>query len=96
MRPPEALAAYRAELRQPVSNNDRTHPRVFGSALTGSDTEDSDLDLPVDPGNATTLFRLARLELQMEALLGVRVCVLTPKFLSVTFRDKVLRQAQPF
>ena len=95
MRPSEALAAHRAELRQLVSNNNLARPRVFGSVLTGLDTEDSDLDLLVDPGNATTLFTLARLEHQAEALLGVRVSVLTPKFLSVQIRDKVLRQAEP-
>jgi predicted nucleotidyltransferase len=53
-------------------------PRVFGSVLTGTDTEESDLDLFVDPGQKTILFALARLEHQAEELPGVRVSVLTP------------------
>ena len=94
MKPSQALAAHRAELRLLVSSHDLTHPRVFGSVLTGTDTEESDLDLLVDPSASTTLFTLARLEHQAEALLKVRVSVLTPGFLSIKFRDRVLEQAQ--
>jgi len=95
MRPSEALATHRAALRQLVSRHNLTSPRIFGSVLAGTDTEDSDLDLLVDPVGSTTLFTLARLEHQVEELLGVRVSVLTPKFLSPKFRDRVLRQAEP-
>jgi hypothetical protein len=95
MKPSEALTTHRAELRELVSRHDLTRPRVFGSVLTGTDTEESDLDLLVDPSETTTLFTLARLEYQAEELLGVRVSVLTPGFLSTKFRDRVLRQAQP-
>ena len=95
MKPSEALATHRVELRELVSRHNFMRPRVFGSVLTGTDTEDSDLDLLVDPGQKTTLFALARLEHQAEELLGVRVSVLPPKFLPIKFRDKVLQQAQP-
>jgi predicted nucleotidyltransferase len=95
MRPSEALAAHRDELRELVSRYDVRQPRVFGSVLTGTDTEDSDLDLLVDRGEATTLFTLAGLEHQAQELLGVPVSVLTPGFLSLKFRDRVLREAQP-
>ena len=95
MKPSDALATHRAALRQLVSRHNVTRPRVFGSALTGTDTEESDLDLLVDSTASTTLFTLARLEHEAEQLLGVRVSVLTPKFLSVKFRDRVLAQAVP-
>jgi uncharacterized protein len=95
MRPSEALATHRAALRQIVSRHRLSSPCVFGSVLTGADTEDSDLDLLADPSDTTTLFTLARLEHQAEELLGVRVPVLTPAFLSARFRDQVLRQAEP-
>lgn len=68
---------------------------MFGSVVTSLDTEGSDLDLLVEPTDTTTLFTLARLEHQAGELLGVRVSVLTPKFLSSRFRDRVLRQAEP-
>jgi len=95
MKPSEALTAHREALRQLVSRYNVTRPRVFGSVLTGTDTEDSDLDLLVDSTTSTTLFTLAGLEHEAEQLLGVRVSVLTPKFLSVKFRDRVLEQAVP-
>ena len=62
MKPSEALAAHRDELRQLVSRYDLSRPRVFGSVLTGDDDEESDLDLLVDATATTTLFTLARLE----------------------------------
>ncbi len=95
MKPSDALATHRAALRQLVSRHNVARPRVFGSVLTGTDTEESDLDLLVDSTASTTLFTLARLEHEAEQLLGVRVSVLTPKFLSVKFRDRVLEQAVP-
>ena len=95
MRPSVALAIHRAALRQLVSRYDLTRPRVFGSVVTGTDTEDSDLDLLVEPSDSTTLLTIAGLQIDAETLLGVTVDVLTPNSLPPKFRDKVLRQAEP-
>ena len=95
MKPSEALAVRREELRELVSRYDVGQPRVLGSVLNGTDTEDSDLDLLVDRGAATTLFTIAGLEHEAQELLDVPVSVLTPGFLSLKFRDRVLREAQP-
>lgn len=95
MRPSEALALHRPALRQLLSRYGFTHPRVFGSALTRTDTEESDLDLLVEPARGTTLFTLAGAEDEARQLTGVRVSVLTPGFLSPKFRSKVLQQAEP-
>jgi len=95
MKPSEALAIYRAPLRQLMNRYGFTHPRVFGSVLTMTDTEDSDLDLLVEPAPGTTLFMLVGVEEEAQRLTGVRVSVLTPGFLSPKFRDKVLARAEP-
>lgn len=95
MKPSEALTTHRAELRQLVSRHGLARPRVYGSVLTGTDTDESDLDLLVDATETTTLFTLARLEHSAQELLGVRVSVLTPGFLSAKFRDRVLERAEP-
>lgn len=95
MKPSEALALHRAALRQLFSRYGFAQPRVFGSVLTRTDTEESDLDLLVEPVRGTTLFTLAGLEDEAQKLTGVRVSVLTPGFLSRKFREKVLQQAQP-
>lgn len=95
MKPSEALAVHRDALRQLVSRYNVTRPRVFGSALAGKDDEDSDLDLLVDATASTTLFTLIGLEHEAQELLGVRVSVLTPGFLSIKFRERVLERAEP-
>lgn len=95
MKPSEALAAHRDELRELVNRHGLTHPRVYGSALSRTDTEESDLDLLVDATENTTLFTLTRLERAARELLGVPVSVLTPGFLSEKVRGRVLAQAEP-
>ncbi|WKL56118.1 nucleotidyltransferase family protein [Asticcacaulis sp. ZE23SCel15] len=94
MKPSEALDAKRVQLRGLVSRYGLSRPRVFGSVLTGTDTPLSDLDLLVDPSETTTLFTLAKLQDEAEALLGFNVSVLTPDALPASFRAKVLREAQ--
>jgi uncharacterized protein len=95
MKPSEALDAHRAELRELVSRHGLARPRVYGSVLSRTDTEESDLDLVVDATEKTTLFSLTRLERAAQELLGVRVSVLTPGFLPEKFRDRVLARAEP-
>ncbi|MFZ3234104.1 MAG: nucleotidyltransferase family protein [Stellaceae bacterium] len=95
MKPSDALAAHRAELRQLAGRHGLQHPRVFGSVVSGKDDEESDLDLLVDPTETTSLFTLARFKRDAETLLGIPVSVLTPGGLPLKFRNQVLLQAQP-
>jgi uncharacterized protein len=95
MKPSEALKIHRAALRQFMSRYGLANPRVFGSVLTQTDDEESDLDLLVDPGEKTSLFTLGGAQQDAEQLTGVRVSVLAPDFLSRKFRDKVRQQAEP-
>jgi predicted nucleotidyltransferase len=67
-------------------------PRLFGSVLYGDDAEDSDLDLLVDPSPETSLLDIAKLQLELEATVGIKVDLRTLKFLPTTFRDKVLAE----
>ena len=68
---------------------------VFGSALHGDDTADSDLDLLVEPLPGAALFDLGGLQDELQELLGVSVDVLTLKDLPVKFRDSVFHEAKP-
>ena len=72
-----------------------TRVRVFGSVLHGTDTETSDLDLLVDPAPGASLMDIARIELELAALLKVQVDVLTPQSLPESFRQQVVAEAQP-
>jgi predicted nucleotidyltransferase len=95
MRPAVALSQHRDAIRNAVQRHRASNPRVFGSVLHGTDTEDSDLDLLVDPQAGTSLFDLAGLTLELQELMGIRVDVRTPKDLSIRFCQQVLDEAQP-
>lgn len=95
MKPSEALARNRDAIRRLVIANGATNPRVFGSVLHGEDTEDSDLDLLVDPiRGQTTLLSLARMKRALEETLGVRVDLATPNALREEMRQSVLEEAR--
>jgi len=94
LRPSEVLKSRRAAIRAAVERYNVRNPRVFGSVLTGADTEGSDLDLLVDAPPGTTLFDLGGLESELEQLLGVKVEVLTPQDLPPRIRLAVLSEAQ--
>ncbi|MBN3809528.1 nucleotidyltransferase family protein [Paraburkholderia sp. Ac-20347] len=95
MRPSEALRAHRAEIREIVARHHATNARVFGSSARDEDDEGSDLDLLVDPTPQTTLIDIAQIQLRLEALLGVKVDVLTPKALPEKFRASVVANSVP-
>jgi predicted nucleotidyltransferase len=78
-----------------VSRFRTANPRVFGSVLQGTDRDDSDLDLLVDPLPGATLLDLGGLQDDLETLLGIHVDLLTPGDLPPKFRAKVLAEAQP-
>jgi len=95
MRPSKAFQSHRDAVRELALRHRVRNVRVFGSVLHGDDTDDSDLDLLVDPTSETTLMDIARIQNQLQALLGVPVDVLTPKALPAGCRERVLREAVP-
>jgi predicted nucleotidyltransferase len=96
MKPSEALQIHRDSIRHLVTVHGAANPRVFGSALHGDDTTDSDLDLLVDPvAGKTTLISLVRIKRDIESLTGVPTDVLTPMALHERFRSTVLAEAIP-
>jgi uncharacterized protein len=95
MKPSEALRAHRAEIRQIVESHRATNVRVFGSSARDEDEEGSDLDLLVDATPETSLLDLARIQVRLEALLGVPVDVLTPTDLPERVRARVVVEAVP-
>ncbi len=95
MKPSEALESHRAAIRRVVGAHRASNARVFGSVLRGLDTEESDLDILIDPTPDTTLMDVATIQVELERLLGVSVDVLTPRGLPEKFRSKVLSEALP-
>ncbi|MCA6219070.1 nucleotidyltransferase family protein [Photorhabdus sp. P32] len=95
MKPSVALAANREAIRRVVESHRARNARVFGSVIHGDDTEDSDLDILIDPTPETTLFDIGAIRHELLQLLGVPVDVLTPKALPEKFRATVLAEAVP-
>jgi len=95
MKPSEALASNRAAIRHVVESHRALNARVFGSMLHGQDTDNSDLDILIDPTPETTLMDVAAIQVELQRLLGVLVDVLTPKALPDAFRSRVLSEAVP-
>jgi predicted nucleotidyltransferase len=63
--------------------------------LHGDDTEESDLDLVVDPTPKTTMMDIGAIRYELKQLTGIEVDVLTPNALPDRFREAVLAEAVP-
>jgi len=77
----------------------RNHIRrlaLFGSVLRDDFGPDSDVDVLVEfePAARVGLLRLAGMEIELGEILGRKVDLNTPGFLSQYFRDKVLAEAE--
>ncbi len=95
MKPSDALRINRAAIRRVVEAHRASNVRVFGSVAQGDDTDDSDLDILIDPTPETTLFDIGAIRHELRVLLGVPVDVLTPMALPDKVRESVLAQAVP-
>lgn len=95
MRPSDIFEQNRGLIREFVLRRRTTNPRIFGSVLHGTDTEDSDIDILVDPLPETTLLDLGGLQMDLEEALGVRVQVVLPDELHRFIRDRVIAEATP-
>ncbi len=95
MKPSIVLQKNRETIRQTVARYPVRNPRVFGSVVHRIDSENSDLDLLVDPLPGTTLFDLGAMQVELEGMLGIPVEVLTPGDLPKRFREQVIREAMP-
>ena len=95
MRPSVALLNHREAIRNIALSHRVTNVRVFGSVVHGDDTEDSDLDLLVEPTAETTMMDIGAIRYELNQLLGIPVDVLTPRALPDHFKSVVLQEAIP-
>ncbi len=94
LKPSGALAAHREEIREIVLAHRAANARVFGSVVHGSDTDESGLDILVDPTADITLFDLGAISYKLRSLLGIEVDVFTPDALPEKFRQIVISEAR--
>lgn len=69
---------------------------LFGSILRDDFRPESDIDVLVEfePGARVGMIRLAGMEIELSGILGRKVDLNTPGFLSPYYRDRVLAEAQ--
>ncbi|HUH62998.1 MAG TPA: nucleotidyltransferase family protein [Terracidiphilus sp.] len=93
MTPSQILPQHRAAIRRMVSNSGMSNPRFFGSFVHGDASEDSDLDILVDPSPESSLLDLGKLQIELESVVGMKVDLRTPRSLPESFRERILAEA---
>jgi predicted nucleotidyltransferase len=91
----EIILPNRDLIRRITERHGARNPRVFGSFARGEATPESDVDLLVEAGSATTPWFPGGLVADLEDALGRRVDVVTENGLSAAIREQILREAVP-
>ena len=77
MKPTDAIRGKEGDIRRLIETYGFIEPKLFGSAARGDDHEGSDLDLlatmPPEMAGKISLFDIAELEDELQALVGVPV-----------------------
>jgi len=82
---------YRHDLVAAAAAHGVRNLRVFGSVARGEDRQDSDVDLIADLPPGLSLFGLARVESDLEAILGSRVDLIPAAGLKASVRERAER-----
>ena len=91
----QVLARNRPLVLRIIRSHGGRNARVFGSVAGGADTKESDIDLLIDFDQAVGLFELARLERELEEVLGSPVDVVPASNLHPNVEARILREAVP-
>ena len=85
----------REEILRIASKHGARDVRVFGSVARGEADRESDIDFLVELEAGRSLLDLGGMQMELKALLGCRVDVVTVRGLKARIRDRVLREAMP-
>lgn len=87
------LRAVRSEVIDAIEKVGGSRVRVFGSVATGTDDNNSDVDLLFAMGRPLSLMELEQLGDELKALVGVSVDVVPDDTLRLSVRDRILAEA---
>jgi hypothetical protein len=91
----ELLKDRREDILRIAAQHGAHNVRVFGSVARGEARPDSDVDLLVEMEAGRSLLDLGGLLMDLQALLGREVDVVTDKGLRDRIRTRVLQEARP-
>src|SRR6185437_5721626 len=86
---PELDEDVRAHLIAVLRQHGVRRAGVFGSFARGEQTPESDVDLLIEPSAGTTPFTLARLEVELEEIVGRPVDLITFNALATSARPRL-------
>ena len=89
----EVIQAKRDDVLQVARKHGVTSIRIFGSVARGDDSPESDIDLLITTGPVVSSWFPAGLILDLEALLGRDVEIVTEPGLNPLLREQVLSEA---
>lgn len=89
------LKTHREDILAIAERHGASNVRIFGSVVRGEAAPDSDIDILIDLERGRSLLDHAQLQVDLEALLGRKVDVVTEKGLRPHIRDRVLQEAIP-
>ena len=89
----DILKEKRGDVLEVAQKHGVTSLRVFGSVARGDESAESDIDLLVTTGPRVSAWFPAGLILDLEALLGRHIDIVTESGLNPLLRDEVLSEA---
>lgn len=89
----DILKEKREDVLEVAQKHGVTSLRVFGSVARGDESAESDIDLLVTTGPRVSAWFPAGLILDLEALLGRHIDIVTESGLNPLLRDEVLNEA---
>ena len=95
MRPSVALENNQEAIKRIVEQHRGCNARVFGSVVSGRDSDASDLDILIHPMPDMTFFDIGAMRHELMAHLGISVDILTPQSLPAQIRTDVLKSSRP-
>jgi len=87
------LREKRTDILRVAASHGARKVRIFGSVARGEAGPESDLDFLIDLEPGRSLLDHAALLLELEAILGCKVDVVTERGLRTRIRERVLREA---
>lgn len=95
MKRADLLREKRDEILRIAARHGAGNVRVFGSVARGDDDEESDIDFLVAFERGRSLLDHAALWLELQAVLGREVDVVSDRGIKPRIRDRVLAEAIP-
>jgi predicted nucleotidyltransferase len=89
------LRERREEILRIAARHGASNVRIFGSAVRGEDSPESDIDFLVDMDEDRSLFDHIALIDELGELLGRKVDVMTEKSVYWLLKRRILQEARP-